>query len=367
MTTTRGADRSGGVPSPERRPESEQPDGVRPLDWLRAVTRHPFPVESTKVVKGKTSALAVAMVLGTLAPGRPHRATGWTFYASGPTLQGLAGLGESSVTLVLGQLRAAGFLVLVVRGGGRNRTANTWRLALPEGSGTPVPQSTEDRARTPVPQSTGDSDGTPVPGTEVRDGTPVPKGSNSRALGHGPRESYTKRASSSSGQSGTGRARDEFADDDDEPRDEQPVEVEPITDAEVAEIVAASEGRWQTRGVRKHADEFARTFGRADALRRLTAAALDPSARTPKVAAGSKYAPTSLVTEVAEGPREPVCRTCGLVEHVCTRTLESDHPFEPAHDDGTDAAERTPTRRGRRRTIGEPDAIGDLVGGVLRS
>lgn len=340
-------------------------ESVRPLDWARAVTRHPFPVESTKTVKGKTSVLAVAMALVTLAPGRSHRATGWTFYASGPTLQGLAGLGESSVSLVLGQLRAAGFLVLVVRGGGRNRTANTWRLALPEGSLSPVPQSTGDRVGTPVPQSTGDNEGTPVPGTELRDGTPVPEGSNSRALGHDPRESFTKRGSSSSGLLGSGRAREEFANDD-EPRDEQRDAVEPITADEVAAIVAASAGRWQQRGVRKYAGEFARMFGRADALRRLNEAARDPSARTPRVAGFSKYAAASAErVETVEGPREPACRTCGLVERVCSRTLGSDHEFEPA-DEPVDHVEPTPTRRGGRRAAGDPDALGNLVEGVLR-
>lgn len=151
-------------------------DGVRPLDWARAVTRHPFPMKGSKTVKGKADVLAVALTLVTLAPGRRHDRTGWTFFAGGPTLQGLTGLGESSVGLVLRQLRAAGFLALVTRGGGRDGAANTWRLTFPD-AGTPVPQSTEDRPGTPVPQ-----------GTEDRDGTPVLEGSISRALGHGPRE-----------------------------------------------------------------------------------------------------------------------------------------------------------------------------------
>lgn len=84
---------------------------------------------------------------------------------------------------------------------------------------------------------------------------------------------------------------------------------EPITNAEVAAIVEASGGRWDEPGVRKYADEFVRTFGRADALRRLTEAALDPTARTPRAAEFTKY---DTATRPTPDDWRDACRECGL-------------------------------------------------------
>lgn len=354
-TSRRGrADPRGGVPSASRLSDTSG-DGVRPIDWQRALIRSTFAVERPK----RPVVLAVAYALQSLAPGRAHQVTGWTFFASIPTLVELTGLAASSVSAALAVLRAEGWVDRVRRGGGTgSEPANIFRLAL---------GSDPDRLDSPPRGGDESADSSPRGGDESRSvaGTLLHETPDSPPPG-GTQESVSPReVSSSLGLLGSGRARDESANDD-EPRDEQRDAVEPITPDEVAEVVAASAGRWQERGVRKYAGEFARMFGRADALRRLNEAARDPSARTPRVAGFSKYAAASAErVETVEGPREPACRTCGLVERVCSRTLGSDHEFEPA-DDTRDDVEPTPTRRGGRRAAGDPDALGNLVEGVLR-
>lgn len=267
--------------------------------------------------------------------------------------------GPKEITARLRDLVARGYLVVTAPGGsvaGGERRATNYALALPpatRGADTPRSDPTTGGAEPPL---SGDDDrggwDLPTGGADAsRPGgvSPPPSSHRSDQDHHHAREFDTGPR-----------------DDDDRGLKEHTDDVGPVTADEVAAIVAASAGRWQQRGVRKYADEFARTFGRADALRRLNEAARDPSARTPRVAGFSKYAAASAErVETVEGPREPACRTCGLVERVCSRTLGSDHEFEPA-DEPVDHVEPTATRRGGRRAAGDPDALGNLVEGVLR-
>lgn len=334
------ADPRGGVPSTSK-PNLPSGEGVRPFEWVNTIL-------------GRRDILAdpvprVALALIRFAPGYSRRGTGWTFFLSESDHAELAACSIATVRRGRDALVRAGWLVKVNRGGGP--LATVYALAIPAG----IPLTSE--------RSSPKQNRSPVSGVLTENRSRVSGENRSPVSAQGSTSGST---SSSSGLLGSGRARDEFANGDDEPRDERSAEVEPITADEVAEVVAASAGRWHQGGVRKYADEFARTFGRADALRRLNEAARDPSARTPRVAGFSKYAAASAErVETVEGPREPACRTCGLVERVCSRTLGSDHEFEPA-DEPVDHVEPTPTRRGGRRAAGDPDTLGNLVEGVLR-
>ncbi|MBB1495888.1 hypothetical protein J4N02_08315 [Propioniciclava sp. MC1595] len=267
--------------------------------------------------------------------------------------------GPKEITARLRDLVARGYLVVTAPGGsvaGGERRATNYALALPpatRGADTPRSDPTTGGAEPPL---SGDDDrggwDLPTGGADAsRPGglSPTPSSHRSDQDHHHAREFDTGPR-----------------DDDDRGLKEHTDDVGPVTAAEVAEIIAeaARAGKsWQASGVRSNASTLTAEIGRAEAVRRLLAAAADPAARTPRVAGFSKYAAASAErVETVEGPREPACRTCGLVERVCSRTLGSDHEFEPA-DDTRDDVEPTPTRRG---AAGDPDTLGNLVEGVLR-
>lgn len=104
------------------------PEAVSPMTWQRSAIRDPQLTSSP--------AVAVVASLVTLAPGRARSADphGWDFFASVPTLAKLSRLSERAVRGALADLRTAGYLFQVKRGGNRNTgspEASTWRLTAP--------------------------------------------------------------------------------------------------------------------------------------------------------------------------------------------------------------------------------------------
>ena len=102
--------------------DGEDTEGVRPLDWLRAL--------QGDLVLDNRAVPSTALALMNYAPGSA-KGRAWVFFASGETLAALARVSVPTIERGLRALREAGFLELHRRGGGPYRRANEFRLSLP--------------------------------------------------------------------------------------------------------------------------------------------------------------------------------------------------------------------------------------------
>lgn len=275
-------------------------EGVRPLDWQRALRRHPVPTD-------RSAARAAADALCEYAPGRPKSGTGWTFFASVPKLATLAGVSERTIERGAQALRSAGFLELVKRGGGRGKYANVYRLTVPE-LPPDLAGDTDDNSRQ-IWREIGPNSRQNVPELP-------PNHAETPATSGGPTEEYsteeysTENHSSQAGVLGTDRPGASSRDVDhwgDDPADDDLSTPEGIDVGRVQAVAASRGAYWDPRGIGRVADELTARYGTAEAMRRLLSAATDPQANTPRAATWDRHARHGS-TDPAQAPR---CGHCG--------------------------------------------------------
>lgn len=147
---------------------TDEPIPCKSVVWIHQVVGHFGPTTN-----------AVALALASLARGDTRRApvdgarSGLDFYASGKTLRELSGAGQTSVDNATRELRRAGFLCQVSRGGmrGTDHRASVWRLILPTPVGARVgsdsqPSRDEQLEKLPndPPRESWDASNTPPSG-----------------------------------------------------------------------------------------------------------------------------------------------------------------------------------------------------------